>query len=99
MRFTAAANRSSTVCAVCAAASAGASRTRTAKTRGNTRRLWAHDAERAHLLVEVGALDAEGLSGARDVPVVFRELVADEVALDLLAELAQGPARVAREID
>src|SRR5438874_927503 len=62
-------------------------------------RLAAVDAERAQLLVQVGALDAERLRGARDVPLVLGELDADELALDLLAELAEGLVRVAAEVD
>src|SRR5262245_8380721 len=61
--------------------------------------LAAVDAERAQLLVEVGALDAERLRGARDVPVELGQPDPDELRLDLLAELAQALARVAPEID
>src|SRR5206468_9683485 len=59
----------------------------------------AMDAEGSQLLVQVGAFDAECLRGARDVPVELGEPDADELALDLLAELAQALAGVAAEID
>src|SRR5262245_42806745 len=61
--------------------------------------LAAVDAERAQLLVQVRPLDAERLRGARDVPVELGEPDADELRLDLLAELAQALAGVAPEID
>src|SRR5262245_9584370 len=57
------------------------------------------DAERAQLLVQVRAFDAESLRGARDVPVELGESDADELRLHFLAELAQALARVAAEID
>src|SRR5438477_6958252 len=57
------------------------------------------DAERAQLLVQVRTLDPERLRGARDVPLELGEPDANELALDLLAELAQALAGVATEID
>src|SRR5262249_48605383 len=61
--------------------------------------LAAMDAVRAQLLVQVGVFDAERLRGSRDVPVELGEADPDELALDLLAELAQALAGVAAEID
>src|SRR5688572_12691112 len=61
--------------------------------------LSAVDAEGAQLLVQVRALDAERLGGARDVPVELGEPDADELGLHLLAELAQALAGVATEVD
>src|SRR5690606_24454657 len=62
---------------------------------GSAGALAAVDAERAQLLVQVGALDAERLRRTRDVPIELRESDADELALHLFAELAQALARVA----
>src|SRR3569623_1103245 len=57
------------------------------------------NAEGTQLLVQVRSLDAERLRRSRDVPVELREPDADELALDLLAELAQRFSRVAPEVD
>src|SRR5687768_16176584 len=64
-----------------------------------TAALAAMDAECAQLLVQVRAFDAERLRGARDVPLELGEPDADELRLDLLAELAERLAGVAAEID
>src|SRR3569623_2874940 len=57
------------------------------------------NAEGTQLLVQVRSLDAERLRRSRDVPVELREPDAYELALDLLAELAQRFSRVAPEVD
>src|SRR5580692_11990409 len=49
----------------------------------------ARQAQRAHLLVQVGALDPEQRRGPRDVPAVFVQLDPDVLALHVIAELSQ----------
>src|ERR1051326_3429762 len=61
--------------------------------------LAAMNAEGAQFLVQVRTLDPERLRSARDVPVELGQPDADELALDLLAELAQALARIAAEVD
>src|SRR3954453_2255379 len=56
--------------------------------RSATCALLARQAQRAHLLVQVGALDPEQVGRTRDVPAVLVELDADVLALHVVAELA-----------
>ena len=57
------------------------------------RRFARRDAERAHLPIEVAALDAEHFGGARHVAVLLRQRAQDVVALEPIARLVQRQQR------
>ena len=56
------------------------------------------DAERAHLPVEIAALDAERVGGARDVAVLRGERAQDVVALEALARVVQRQRAARRRV-
>src|SRR5262245_46247351 len=51
------------------------------------------DAERAHLPIEIAALDAEHVRGARDIALLRGQRAKDVVALEALARRVQGLLR------
>ena len=56
------------------------------------------DPERAHLAIEVAALDAERVGGPRDVALLSRQRPQDVVALEPLARVVQRQRRCPRTL-